>query len=198
MAKDRAVFFDRDGTLIREVGYLHRQEQIEVLPGVPEAIRMAHRHGFRAVMVTNQSAVARGFLTENELVQIHEEIQRRLRETKAYLDGIYYCPHHPTEGIELFRLTCSCRKPNPGMVERASLELGLDPSRSYVVGDQISDMVLAAQVGAKGILIKGSLLAPTGGGLDSGSPGSETIVSVEKDCWAAVQWIVCHLHPETS
>ena len=198
MAKDRAVFFDRDGTLIREVGYLYRQEQIEVLPGVPEAIRMARRHGLRVVMVTNQSAVARGFLTENELVQIHEEIQRRLREAEACLDGIYYCPHHPTEGIEPFRLSCSCRKPNPGMVERASSELGLDPCRSYVVGDQISDMALAAQVGAKGILIEGSPLAPTGGSLDNGSPGSGTIVSVEKDCWAAVQWIIRHLLLETS
>lgn len=156
MMKHRAAFVDRDGTLIREVGYLSRLDQIELLPRVDEAIRFLQSHGVKVVMVTNQSAVARGIINEQELHRIHQVIGEQLARTSATLDGVYYCPHHPTEGCAPYRLACQCRKPKPGMVHRACTDLGLDASGSYVVGDQMSDVELAAQVGARGILIDAS------------------------------------------
>lgn len=149
-----AVFLDRDGTLIREVGYLCRPEQIELLDGAAAALRALRAAGFAAVVVTNQSAVARGWLGEAALGEIHRVFQDRLAEQGARLDGIYYCPHHPSEGSGAYRVDCACRKPNPGMVLRAAQELGLDPKFSYVVGDQPVDHELAVRVGAIPVMVR--------------------------------------------
>lgn len=193
MVRSPVVFVDRDGPVIREVGYLCRLDQIEVLPRVSEAIRLLHRHGLKVVVVTNQSGVARGFITEQELNQIHEEIKRRLDEDGVFLDGIYYCPHHPSEGTHPYRVSCECRKPKAGLVKQACLDLDLDDHRTYVVGDQMSDMELAAQIGAQGILIGDPTLAS-----ESVSPlvGVSSVVSVEEDFWTAAQWIVQDLNAE--
>ena len=131
-----AVFVDRDGTLIRDVGYLCRVEQLEILPNVPEAIRLLQEKDYKVVVVTNQSAVARGRLTEAMLADIHGELIARLARRGARLDAVYYCPHHPTEGFAPYKMVCDCRKPNTAMIRRAETELKLDPSRSYIVGDQ--------------------------------------------------------------
>ena len=131
--KAAAVFLDRDGTILRDVGYLCSQEQIEILPGVPEAIRLLKEKGYKIVVVTNQSAVARGRLSEKQLKQIHEEVRAQLARAGATLDAVYYCPHHPSEGVTAYRVLCDCRKPNTGMIRRASEELGLEPARPYVV-----------------------------------------------------------------
>ena len=149
-----AVFLDRDGTLIREIGYLCRPDQIELLDGVPAAIRALHDGGFKTVVVTNQSAVARGWLSEAGLKQIHRLLLDKLAQQGALLDAIYYCPHHPSEGIGGYRLVCDCRKPNPGMIYRAASDLTLAPSRSYVVGDQEVDRELALRVGATPVLVR--------------------------------------------
>lgn len=149
----RAVFVDRDGTLIRDVGYLRRVEELEILPRVPEAVRLLRDHGLKVVVVTNQSAIARGILTAEKLEEIHDELRRQLARHGAHLDAIYYCPHHPTEGLGSYRISCECRKPNVGLIKRAQAELDLEIHRSYVVGDQLTDMELAVRVGAKGILI---------------------------------------------
>ena len=149
-----AVFLDRDGTLIREVGYLTRPDQIELLEGVSAAIRALREGGFKTVVVTNQSAVARGWLTEAALNLIHRLMQDRLAEQGAILDGIYYCPHHPSAGIDGYRVVCDCRKPNPGMIHRAANDLALEPRRSYVVGDQNVDRELALRVGATPVLVR--------------------------------------------
>lgn len=177
------VFVDRDGTLIKEVGYLSRLEQIEVLPGVAEAVQLLRGEGLKVAVVTNQSAVARGLITEEILHQIHEELRRQLAGRDAHLDGIYYCPHHPTEGADPYRISCDCRKPNMGLVQRAAAELYLDVSRSYVVGDQSSDMELAARVGAKGILIKSE------DGVGGGQKSACGFLTV-RDFWEAAQWII--------
>lgn len=178
-----AVFVDRDGTLIREVGYLNCLQQIEVLLRVPEAIQLLHQHGLRVAVITNQSGVARGFLREDELGRIHQELERQLARRGAFLDGIYYCPHHPTEGIDVYRVSCECRKPNVGLAKRAVAELNLDLRRSYVVGDQSIDMELAARIGAKGILISNEKA--------EGRPQeAETKFLVAKDLWEAAQWII--------
>ncbi len=149
-----AVFLDRDGTLIREVGYLCRPEQIELLDGAAAALRALRAAGFKTVVVTNQSAVARGWLSEAGLNEIHQVMRERLAEHGAILDAIYYCPHHPSEGIDGYRIACDCRKPNPGMIQRAAQELGLEPKISYVVGDQNVDRELALRVGAIPVLVR--------------------------------------------
>lgn len=184
-SKTPGVFVDRDGTLIREVGYLRRMAQIEVLPRVPEALQLLRRHGLKVVVLTNQSAVARGFITEQQLQGIHEQLKRQLAGCGAFVDGIYYCPHHPTEGMDAYRVSCDCRKPNVGLVQRAAEEFNLECARSYMVGDQSSDMELAFRIGAKGILIR------------AGAEMSEDLGSVilaVKDLWEAAEWIVQDLH----
>lgn len=150
-APGAAVFLDRDGVLIRDVNYLFRVEQVEVLTGVAEALRLLRDAGFKLAVVTNQSVVARGKLSEAGLSAIHMTLSEKIAAEGASYDAIYYCPHHPTEGIGAYKITCACRKPNPGMIEHAARELGLNPARSFVVGDQASDMDLAAWVGAQGI-----------------------------------------------
>lgn len=176
-----AVFLDRDGTLIRDVGYLSGEEQIEVLPHVPQALRLLKQKGFKLVVVTNQSGVARGWLTEEKLAAIHEALIERLARHGIDLDAIYYCPHHPTEGVVPYNICCSCRKPDVGLVKRAAKELRLDPARSYVVGDQLTDMELARRIGAKGIWIGGQ--QPTG----RGPVGS---CFVARDLKEAAEWII--------
>jgi len=143
------VLVDRDGTMVRDVGYLTSLDQLEILPGVPEAIRLLCAHGLKVAVVTNQSAVGRGFLQEEELARIHRELEHRLAASGARVDGVYYCPHHPTEARGSYRVACACRKPNAGLAERAAAELKLDLGSSYVVGDQASDMELAARIGAR-------------------------------------------------
>jgi D-glycero-D-manno-heptose 1,7-bisphosphate phosphatase len=150
-----AVFVDRDGTMIREVGYLYCEHQLEILPGVPEGLRLLRDKGYKIVVVTNQSAVARGRLTEAVLCEIHDELLRRLARAGAQVDGVYYCPHHPSEGFAPYKMVCDCRKPDVGLIRRAAAELGLVVEQSYVIGDQNTDMELAVRSGAKGILIAG-------------------------------------------
>ncbi len=188
MPSHRAAFVDRDGTLIREVGYLSRIDQIELLPRVAEAILILQSYGLKVVMVTNQSAVARGLLNEQGLDGIHREIGIRLSGEGASLDGIYYCPHHPTEGRDPYRVSCECRKPKPGMVHRACSELGLTAVGSYLVGDQISDIMLADQVGAKGLLID----TARPGAKERSLEGTRTPLpwATVPDFWSAVEEIV--------
>jgi D-glycero-D-manno-heptose 1,7-bisphosphate phosphatase len=175
-----AVFVDRDGTLIRDVGYLCRAEQLEILPRVPEALRLLKHKGYRIVVITNQSAVARGQLNEAALAEIHRDLFGRLARSGAQVDGVYYCPHHPTEGLAPYRVDCDCRKPNTGMILKAAAELGLAPARSYVVGDQIIDMELAARSGAKGVWIRES--AEACAEIPSG------VAHVVANLWEAARW----------
>lgn len=181
-----AVLLDRDGTIIRDVVHLSRLEQVELLPRVAEAIRLLSDRGLKVAVITNQSAVGRGLLTEEELRRIHRELERRLVAAGARLDGFFYCPHHPTEALGSYRLACDCRKPNAGLARRAAAELKLDLGRSYVVGDQATDMELAERIGARGILIQAQ--PPE----RAARPGWVTV----KDLWEAANWIVRDLSRE--
>jgi D-glycero-D-manno-heptose 1,7-bisphosphate phosphatase len=182
--KRAAVFLDRDGTLIRDVKYLCAVEQIEILPGAAAALLLLRAHGFKLVVVTNQSGVARGRLSELDLQAIHAELMERLGRDGAVLDAIYYCPHHPTEGLGDFRRNCECRKPKTGMIERAVRELDLDPKLSYVVGDKWTDIELAQGAGATGIFI----------GRDDAKNGAVAGLEVPlvADLRQAAEWIVGH------
>jgi D-glycero-D-manno-heptose 1,7-bisphosphate phosphatase len=149
----RAVFLDRDGTLNEEVGYVNHLDRFILLPRVGEAIWLLNQHGFKTVVITNQSGVARGYFTESLIHQVHRRMEDLLRREGAYLDGIYYCPHHPEVGEPPYRQKCRCRKPDIGLVDQAVKELDIDCSKSYVIGDRGMDLEFAHRVGAKGILV---------------------------------------------
>lgn len=149
-----AVFLDRDGTLIEDVGYLDRLDRIALFPWTVDAIRALNRGGFIVVVITNQSGVARGFFTEAFVEETHRHLGARLAAGGARIDAYYYCPHHPDGTVAAYRRHCECRKPASGLVDRAVRELDLDPARSFVVGDKWLDVGLARAAGARGILVR--------------------------------------------
>lgn len=142
----RAVFFDRDGTLIEEKDYLKDPQEMEIIPGAPEAVRLVKRLGFVAVVVTNQSGVARGYISEKNLNDINSQLLKIFEEKGAQLDDIFVCPHGPEDD-------CMCRKPRPGLLVRAAMRYGINLKMSYMVGDRDSDVGAIASVGGKGILV---------------------------------------------
>lgn len=151
---NRAVFLDRDGTINEEVGYLNSLEQLRIFPAAFDAVRMINEAGMKVVVVTNQSGIARGFFDEDFVNTVHARINVIFQEKSAFIDRFYYCPHHSTEGVGKYRVSCDCRKPAPGMLIKASEELDIDLPGSYVVGDMAKDVELANNVGARGILVR--------------------------------------------
>lgn len=150
----RAVFLDRDGTLIEDVGYLERTGRIAMYPWSIDAIRVLNRAGLRVVVTTNQAGVARGYFTEALVDEIHRHIDSRVAQGGARIDAYYYCPHHPDGTVEAYRRQCDCRKPGRGLVDRAVQDLGVDPTQSFVVGDRRLDVQLARAVGARAVLVR--------------------------------------------
>ncbi len=148
-----AVFIDRDGTLTDEVGYVNHPSRLRLLPRSAEAVRRLNRAGIPAVMVTNQSGIARGYFSEEVLNAVNAALVDRLKREGAHLDGLYVCAHHPGEGEPPFRADCDCRKPQPGLLVRAARELDLDLVRSWMVGDKPSDILVGHRVGARTALV---------------------------------------------
>ena len=149
-----AVFLDRDGTLIEDVGYVDRLERLRLYPWSIEAVRLLRRAGYAAVVVTNQAGVARGMIAEQIVLDARDHIRDALARAGERLDGHYHCPHLPDAAVAAYRARCECHKPAPGMLLRAAAELHLDLARSYVVGDRWSDIQLAAAGGCTGILVR--------------------------------------------
>lgn len=147
-----AVFLDRDGVLVEDVDYLDSPSQIKMLPGVAQAIQSL-RTKFLLIVVTNQSGVARGRFTEENLLAVHTELVIQLWKKGSALDVFYYCPHLPTSNIEAYRKICECRKPGSGMLLRAATDWGIDLKHSFIVGDRASDMESGRAVGVAGILV---------------------------------------------
>ncbi len=154
MSGATGVFLDRDGTLNVEVDYLRSPEQLQIYEGAAKAVRKLNNAGLITCVISNQSGVARGFLTEDHLTVIHAKLRAELSLEGAKLDQIYYCPHHPTMGNDPYRLECECRKPKPGMFISAQREFSIDLQRSFVVGDSLVDMQAAVAVGATPILVQ--------------------------------------------
>jgi D-glycero-D-manno-heptose 1,7-bisphosphate phosphatase len=181
-----AVFLDRDGTIVEDVGYLHRSDQLAIFPWTVDAIRALNRAGLPVIVVTNQSAIARGILTEPALDEIHRELDRALAAGGATVDAYYYCPHHPEGQVDEYAIVCGCRKPAAGMIERAERELGVDPGRSYVVGDSWVDVGLARAVGARAVLVR------TGHGAEqeASRPPHLAADAVLDNLAAAASWIL--------
>jgi len=150
-----AVFLDRDGVLVEDVHFLTEPGQLKILPGVAEALRDLQDR-FYLIVVTNQSGIARGLLTEDDLLEIHAELVSRLGSQGALLDGLYYCPHLPEASISAYKVECRCRKPGPGMLEQAAGDWGIDLSRSVMAGDMPRDIEAARAAGVKGIITGGS------------------------------------------
>lgn len=153
----RAVFLDRDGTINKYKGFITDPSQIELLPGVAEAIKKINNIGYLAIVITNQPVIARGDCTLEELEQIHLKMETLLGEQGAYLDDIFFCPHHPDKGFEgereEYKIECSCRKPKPGLLLQAARKYNIDLKNSYMIGDSLSDIQAGNAAGCKSILI---------------------------------------------
>lgn len=180
----RAIFLDRDGTIIENVGYLNECSKIKFLPRVSEAIKLLNENGFKVMVTTNQSGVARGFFTEETVREINRYIQESLAKQGALIDKTYYCPHHIEGIIEEYRKECYCRKPNPGMIEQAVGEFDIDLKGSFVIGDKSSDIEAGHRAGCKTILLAGE---------DPLNNEKETALTpdyVAPDLYEAVKWLV--------
>ncbi|HXF49027.1 MAG TPA: HAD-IIIA family hydrolase [Verrucomicrobiae bacterium] len=148
-----AVFLDRDGVIIQERNFDYTAENIEILPGAIEAIKKLKSAGFKTVVVSNQSGIGRGLLTVDSVDAVHSAIREKLKKGGAEIDRFYFCPHWPEGSVKKFRKECVCRKPETGMLEMADLELGIDFSRSFVIGDRVSDLELGWRKGMRSILV---------------------------------------------
>jgi len=183
---------DRDGTINEEMGYVNHLERFVLFPRAGQAIRLLNQNEIKAVVVTNQSGVAKGYFSESLVHLVHQKMQELLRKEGAYLDGIYYCPHHPDVGEPPYRQRCRCRKPQTGLVEAAVRELDIDLSRSYMIGDRGVDIEFGHLIGAKGILVL------TGYGKGEWEYHREQWKAkpdyVAQDVYEAIQWI---LHQES-
>ena len=173
--EDKAVFLDRDGTIARDVSYCSRPEDFEILPTVPEATKVLNQNGFKVVVITNQSGIARGYFTEEALAQIHQRMEAELNKHSARIDAIYYCPHHPDEG-------CQCRKPGTALFRLAAKELGIDFNRSFMVGDMQMDIDAGKALGCQTVLVT---TGPQGGSNIITPPDYTADTLLE-----AVQWII--------
>ena len=179
---NRAVFLDRDGTINEEVDHIEpdqfaprHPEEFKLIYGVGKAIKLLNEAGLKVVVVTNQAGVARGYFTKEMLKKLHQKMKRDLSKAGAFLDAIYYCPHHPDVG-------CYCRKPNPGMLEQAAHDLDIDLKKSYILGDKMTDLMPGTKMGCKTILVL------TGRG--KSVKINRNIDYIASDLYAAAKWIL--------
>jgi D-glycero-D-manno-heptose 1,7-bisphosphate phosphatase len=151
--KDFAVFVDRDGTINVDVDFLSSPGQLQLIPRSAEAIRELNELEIPVVVITNQSGIARGLYSEDDLKLVHAAMDRMLKEHGAAVGHYYYCPHHPSDGIAPYVTDCECRKPKPGMLNSAAKDFGYDLKRSFVVGDKKIDMEAGRSVGAVSVQV---------------------------------------------
>jgi D-glycero-D-manno-heptose 1,7-bisphosphate phosphatase len=181
-----AIFLDRDGTINREIEYLARPKQLELLPGAAEGMRRLQEAGYRLVIVTNQAGVARGYFSEADVRAVHERLREILRAQGVEIDAIYYCPHHP-EGQGAYRQACSCRKPGTGMHLQAAQDLNLDLAQCVVIGDKVTDLLPGIELGCRTVLVR------TGYGqslLDEGALDNVPVDHVADDLLDASAWVL--------
>lgn len=175
--KKPVVFLDRDGTINEDVGYLAEPGGLVLIPGASAAVRRLNEAGVKVVVVSNQSGVGRGYYTDSDVEAVNRRLVLLLGEAGASVDALYWCSHHPDDG-------CECRKPGTGLVARAVLELQIDAAGSYVVGDKVSDLQLADNIKAKGVLVL------TGKGLKEAEKLLAPAAFVARDLGEAVDWII--------
>jgi D-glycero-D-manno-heptose 1,7-bisphosphate phosphatase len=185
---ERAIFIDRDGTLNEEVGFITDPSQFRLFDFAAEAIRLINDAGWRAIVITNQSGIARGLFTEEFLLRLHTQMQSVLWQEGARLDAIYYCPHHPEAGDPPYLRDCVCRKPKPGLMERAARDFDLVLRECFVVGDRHRDVELGLAAGARSVMVM------TGGGreeyLKDSALWTRQPDQVAENLLDAVKWIL--------
>lgn len=187
-----AVFLDRDGTMVHDVGYLSYLPDLRWFPWTVDAIRALNRAGLLVFVTTNQGGIGLGHTTESFVLEAHAEMHRFLESQGARVDGWFYCPHHPRAVAPELRLECDCRKPKPGMIRQAVARFDIDLPRSFVVGDKLSDVGLAQAVGAGPILVRTGYGEGVLRGLGDEPPAG---VHVATDLSAAVSWILMRTGP---
>ena len=180
--KSIAVFIDRDGTIIKERNYLKKIKDIELLPGVVEALKILNDTGYKTIVVTNQSGIGRGYVTEKKVIEINAYLVKLLKKKGVKIDALYYCPHAPDAG-------CSCRKPKLGMIKQAKAKFNIDLKKSYTIGDHTNDFLLGQNMGGTGIFIL------TGHGKEElikikNSKGKLKPDAVEQNLLKAVYWLL--------
>ena len=182
-----AAFLDRDGTILVEKNYLADPASVELIPGAAAALRRLHEAGFALVVVTNQSGIARGLYSEREYRLVDARMRELLRAEGVEIDASYHCPHHPD-----FTAECDCRKPAPGLFQRAIRDMVLDPARSWLIGDRLRDLEAAAGLRARAILVG------TGYGEAEADEAAARGMAVAEDLGAAVEEILAGPHPATA
>ncbi|MFH1684115.1 MAG: D-glycero-beta-D-manno-heptose 1,7-bisphosphate 7-phosphatase [Candidatus Margulisiibacteriota bacterium] len=150
---NKAVFLDRDGTIVEDVGYMNSPDQIKFIPGSIEAIKELNEAGYKVVIITNQAGIARGLITEDMLQTIDKTLHKWILNGGAHLDGMYYCPHHPEHGVYPYKQACECRKPHPGLIKKAHRDLKIDLAQSYMVGDKATDIEAGKRAGTKTVFV---------------------------------------------
>ena len=186
-----AIFLDRDGVLIEDVDLLTNPADIRILGGVPQALKSLKEAGFRLIVVSNQTVVARGLMSEPRMTALNDDVEQRLLQNGApAIDGFYFCPHHPSAKLPAYRVDCVCRKPRPGLLTRAAKEYGIDLASSFMIGDRITDIIAGAKAGCRTILVQtGAHLAPA---IENSEP-LDTTVSPDHTCRdlpEAARWIL--------
>lgn len=180
----KAVFLDRDGTVNKYVGFIRKTDEFELLPGVSKAIRLINDSGYLCIVITNQPVVARGEVSILELNEIHNKMETLLGKEGAYIDALYYCPHHPDRGFEgeisELKVDCDCRKPKPGLLFRAAADFHIDLSSSWMIGDSEWDMEAGKSAGCRTVLLDGI-------GMES---KTEKMEQIKQNLLSAVQYIL--------
>ena len=156
--KDKAVFFDRDGVLNVDVDYLYKISDLRWMEGAREAVAYLTQLGYKIFVVTNQSGIARGYYTIDQMQELHEHMRREIEVCGGKIEKIYYCPHHKEGKVAEFAHDCDCRKPKPGMLNQAFAEYDLDKEKCFLIGDGARDVEAAEAAGIKGYLFKGGSL----------------------------------------
>jgi histidinol-phosphate phosphatase family protein len=150
---NKCIFLDKDGTLIEDVPYNVDPERIRLAPGAEEGLRLFHAAGYRLIVITNQSGVARGLFSEWALMAVHERLVRLLEAVGVPLGGFYYCPHHPDGQVPRYSIACACRKPQPGLIAAAARDHRIDLARSWFAGDILDDVEAGRRAGCRTVLI---------------------------------------------
>jgi D-glycero-D-manno-heptose 1,7-bisphosphate phosphatase len=184
----RAVFLDRDGTLIEESGYLERLDRLIFFPFTVDAVRQLNRAGFLVVVVTNQAGIARGIVREEFVGVAHDHISRRLQAGGARIDAFYHCPHHPDGVVETLRTRCNCRKPQPGMLQQAAADFRIDLRQSFCVGDRWHDVEAGRAAGTRTLLVRTGY----GASLDAATREGPPPDAIVENLAAAAAWILTH------
>lgn len=190
-----AVFLDRDGTINEEVKYLGSPHQLRLIPGAAQAVARLNQAGIPVIVVTNQSGIARGYYTEDDVQQVHAYLDKLLADHGASVDAYYYCPHHPGAIVKKYLVDCECRKPRTGMLSAAAAQENVSLAHAYMVGDKRSDLRAAVNAGARGILVRTGYGKEVEAELlrEAEATGAALVTNIVDDLSAAVDHILAAL-----